>query len=115
MLALLLAAPIAIAPLAEAPAVDCRFDSARMEFTGTPVEQARCLLRHVEPGGAAAREQDLPPALAARIGQPAPIDTAKLAAVLRHRHLPLPATTPVSETIDHHRALYFVIHDTSSP
>jgi hypothetical protein len=116
MLGLLLAAAQIAAPLPPAPLVDCRFDSARMEFAGAPLDQARCLLRHVDPGGtAAAAEQHLPPALATRIGEPAAIDTAKLAAVLRHRHLPLPATTPISETLDHHRAIYFVIHDTSSP
>jgi hypothetical protein len=98
-----------------APAVDCRFDPVSMEFAGSPLEQARCLLRHVAPGGGADPERELPPTLAALVGQPARIDQAKLAAELRRRHIPLPATTPLSETLDHHRALYFVIHDTSSP
>lgn len=115
MLTTLLAAAGLAVTLPPAPPVDCRFDSQRMEFAGTPLEQARCLLRHVEPGGSAAPEQALPPALAERIGQPAAIDTAKLAEVLRRERIPLPATTPVSETLDHHRAIYFVIHDTSSP
>jgi hypothetical protein len=66
-------------------------------------------------GGAPAPPGPLPPTLASLIGQPATIDTAKLAAELRHRHIPAPATTPVSETLDHRRAIYFVIHDTSSP
>lgn len=110
IIALLLAA----AQLA-APAVECHFDPVQMSFTGTPIEQARCLLRHLKPGGSADAEQELPPTLAALIGQPASIDPSKLAAELRHRRLPLPATTPVSETLDHHRAIYFVIHDTSSP
>jgi hypothetical protein len=106
---LLAAAQVAV------PAVECHFDPVQMSFVGTPIEQAGCLLRHVEPGGSADVEQALPPTLASVIGQPASIDTSKLAAVLRHQTLPLPATTPVSETIDHHRAIYFVIHDTSSP
>lgn len=110
----MLAFVLAAAQLA-VPAVDCSFDAVSMQFAGSPLDQARCLLRHVEPGGSADAETQLPPALAALIGQPASIDTAKLAAELRHRHIPLPATTPVSETLDHHRALYFVIHDTSSP
>jgi hypothetical protein len=98
-----------------APSVDCSFDPVSMQFAGSSLEQARCLLRHVEPGGGADAATELPPALAALIGRPASIDRVKLGSELRHRHIPLPATTPVSETLDHHRALYFVIHDTSSP
>jgi hypothetical protein len=109
MIALLLAAQFV------ATAVDCRFDAVTFEFLGTPTEQARCLLRHIEPGGGADPEQPLPSTLARIIGQPAPIDPSKLAAELRRQRITLPATTPVSETLDHRRAIYFVIHDTSSP
>jgi hypothetical protein len=116
MIALLLAAAQLFAPPAKpAPPVDCRFDSASLTFAGSPVEQARCLLRHVEPGGSAAAEGELPPTLSALIGQRPQIDFVRLASALRHAHIPLPAATPVSETSDHRRALYFVIHDTSSP
>jgi hypothetical protein len=97
------------------PSVDCRFDPAAMQFAGSPLDQARCLLRHVNPGGSAVEEQDLPPTLALSIGQTVSISLEKLAAELRHERIPLPVATPVSETLDHHRALYFVIHDTSSP
>ncbi|WP_344699195.1 hypothetical protein [Sphingomonas limnosediminicola] len=110
MLALLAAAQIVAAP-----AVECRFDAVAMSFAGTPLEQARCLMRHVQPGGSADAEQPLPPTLASIIGQPVTVDQAKLAAMLRHTRLPIPSATPVSETLDHHRAIYFVIHDTSSP
>lgn len=103
------------AALPPAPPVECRFDAATFQFAGTPVEQARCLLRHVEPGGGADPEQPLPPTLAALIGQSANIDPGKLAAELRRERITLPASTPVLETLDHRRALYFVIHDTSSP
>jgi hypothetical protein len=72
-------------------------------------------LRHVEPGGGAGRAADLPPALAELVGQPAQINFRKLATELWRRKIALPATTPVSETLDHRRAIYFVIHDTSSP
>lgn len=106
---------LAAAAQLNAPTVDCRFDPAAMQFAGTPLEQARCLLRHVEPGGSADAASNLPPTLSSLIGKPASIDPAKLAAELRDRRIPLPATTPLSETLDHHRALYFVIHDTSSP
>lgn len=105
---------IAAAQFAAAP-VDCRFDRGSMQFAGSPINQARCLLRHVEPGGSADAEPELPLNLQALVGQPSKIDPAKLAAQLRHERIPLPATTPVSETLDHRRALYFVIHDTSSP
>ncbi len=98
-----------------APAVECNFDLASLQFAGTPVEQARCLLRHVDPGGVAAPQQELPQTIAELVGQPVQIDQCKLTASLRAANIALPATTPVSETSDHVRAIYFVIHDTSSP
>src|SRR5690349_11326397 len=106
MLAIALAAAAAqlFAPPAKpAPPVDCRFDSGSLSFAGTPLEQARCLLRHVKPGGSADTEADLPPTLGGLIGQRAAIDFVRLAAALRHAHIPLPAATPVSETSDHRR------------
>ncbi|HEV2595674.1 MAG TPA: hypothetical protein VGU01_10785 [Sphingomicrobium sp.] len=106
-----LLATVALSP----PAVDCRFDPVVMQFAGSPLEQATCLLRHVKPGGSADEKRDLPPMLALLIGRPVSINLLKLAAELRHDRIPLPVSTPVSETLDHHRALYFVIHDTSSP
>ena len=116
----MIAFPIAAAqlfapPARPAPPVDCKFDSASLTFAGSPRAQARCLLRHVRPGGSADDEVELPPTLAALIGERPEIDFPKLASALRHAHIPLPAATPVSETSDHRRALYFVIHDTSSP
>jgi hypothetical protein len=110
----MLVALLAAAQLS-APAVDCKFDTASFSFAGTLIEQAECLLRPVRKGGAAGAAGSLPPTLASLIGQPANINTVKLAADLRHRHIPVPATTQVSETLDHRRAIYFVIHDTSSP
>lgn len=98
-----------------APAVDCNFDLVSLQFAGTPVEQARCLLRHVYPGGVAGPQQELPQRIAVLVGQPVQIDLGKLTASLRAASISLPATTPVSETSDHVRAIYFVIHDTSSP
>ena len=116
MMALMLAAAQLFAPPAKpAPPVDCGFDSVSLTFAGSPVEQARCLLRHVEAGGAAAAEADLPPTLAGLVGGRPQIDFVRLASALRHAHIPMPAATPVSETSDHRRAIYFVIHDTSSP
>lgn len=114
MIAFLLAAQVT-ALMDPTPAVDCRFDAVAMSFAGTPLQQARCLLRHVEKGGAAGPEQELPSTLARLIGLPARIDQLKLLHALRRERIPLPSGTPVSETLDHHRAIYFVIHDTSSP
>ena len=116
MIVLLLAAAQLFAPPAKpAPPVDCRFDSALLSFAGTSLEQARCLLRRVEPGGSADPEAELPPMLARSIGNRPEIDFVRLATALRQAHIPLPAATPVSETSDHRRAAYFVIHDTSDP
>jgi hypothetical protein len=109
LIALIIAAQLA------APSVECRFDPTTFQFAGSPTEQARCLLRRVEPGGGADPEQPLPPTLAMLIGQPVEIDPIRLAAELRRDRITVPATTPVSETLDHRRAIYFVIHDTSSP
>ncbi len=98
-----------------APVVQCRFDLATMQFAGTPVEQAQCLLRPLGRGGEPGPDQPLPATLARLVGTHADIDEGKLAAALRHARIPLPAATPVSETANHWRAAYFVIHDTSSP
>ena len=106
---LILAAQVAVPP------VDCNFDAKALQFAGTPIEQAQCLLRRVEPGGGAASEEQLPHTLSIVIGQPVDIDVGKLSKELRRDRIPIPATTPVSETSDHLRAIYFVIHDTSSP
>jgi hypothetical protein len=115
MLLLLAAAQLFAPPAKPAPPVECRFDSASLSFAGTPLEQARCLLRRVEPGGSAGAETELPPTLARLIGQRPEIDYVRLAAALRQARIPLPAASPISETSDHRRAAYFVIHDTSSP
>lgn len=115
IVALLAAAQLFAPPPTPAPPVDCRFDHVTLTFAGTPVEQARCLLRHVNQGGTAEPEAELPPTLASLVGERPQIDFVKLAAALRKARIPLPAASPVSETSDHRRAAYFVIHDTSSP
>ena len=111
MLSILILAAAQIA----GPSVECNFDATTLQFAGTPIEQAECLLRKVEPGGSAAAQGRLPPTLSKVIGQPVDIDIDRLSKELRKERIPLPATTPVSETPDHLRAIYFVIHDTSSP
>lgn len=106
---------LVVIAMATAPAVDCRFDTTGMQFEGSPQEQARCLLKHVTKGGDAEPERALPVTLSELIGKPANIDQRKLIEALRQARIPLPSSTPVSETSDHRRARYFVIHDTSSP
>lgn len=97
------------------PVVQCSFDPATMQFAGTPLEQAQCLLRPLQRGGEPGAERPLPAPLASLVGTRVDIDEEKLARALRRARIALPATTPVSETANHLRAAYFVIHDTSSP
>ena len=105
MIAFLFAAALAT------PNVECAFNAQTFELAGSPAQQAECLLRKVDPGGGAEPAESLPPTLARLIGQPAKVDLSKLAAELRHERIAVPATTPVSETLDHRRAIYFVIHE----
>ncbi len=98
----------------------CQFDRETLTFAGSPVEQATCLLRKVEPLGAKS-PQPLPPVLArlmAADGGPSTAQQAAAVAVfpqpyrdyaLANRNLPLSVTESGLP------ALYFVIHDTSEP
>src|SRR5262245_60482311 len=67
------------APSPAAAATSCGFDRDALTFAGSPLEQARCLLRHVRQGG------ELDPPLAALpvpleelVGRPVGIDVAVL-------------------------------------
>ena len=98
----------------------CQFDRETLTFAGTPLEQATCLLRKVEPLGAKS-PQPLPPVLARLLavdgGPTAAQQAAAVAAfpqpyrdyALANQNLPLSATEGGLP------ALYFVIHDTSEP
>lgn len=103
----------------------CSFDQSKLQFVGTPIEQARCLLRKVGIQGAVGEPlAKLPQPLAKIVGKPAKIDKTKLRAFLTKNNIaekdlggsldqPLAtATLPNGETV---QTLYFVIHDTSSP
>ena len=47
----------------------CNFDSATFSFNGTPVDQARCLMRGVDASRNLGPElESLPPGLASRVG-----------------------------------------------
>jgi hypothetical protein len=119
----LLALPVGMAD-AETTGV-CRFDRAALTFAGTPVEQARCLLRPVEKWGKIGSAlPDLPPWLADRVGEA--VDVAPDVLRERLRLLQISEATvggsleaPVSRAqggeSDAPLARYFVIHDTSAP
>ena len=95
-------------------AAPCPFDTNKMEFAGTPVEQARCLLRPVlEFGRLGQPLAKLPAPLEDLIGRPVTISRAEVQAYLTAHNIPDTAVAgPVTNTL---RAKYFVIHDTSTP
>ena len=102
-------------------ALSCGFDRSTLSYAGSPVEQARCLLRRVRPGGRPEIQAAVLPAyLEALVGTPATLTNRQLSLHLRATGLtPLDiggeVSAPVSRTSGNLPALYFVIHDTSSP
>lgn len=103
----------------------CRFDEVTMTFTGTAVEQARCLLRPNKIGGVLGAElKKLPDPLEKLVGQKVSISKDKLRRYLaKHKidesviggslELQLAAGVRPDGVVT--PALYFVIHDTSTP
>jgi hypothetical protein len=92
----------------------CGFDTNTLSFPGTPLEQARCLLRHVKPHGElAAPLTTLPAPLESLIGQPVKLDVAAIQKYLSAHGI----TEEVigGPLTNHCSAKYFVIHDTSTP
>ena len=92
----------------------CRFDTNTLSFAGTPLEQARCLLRPVKRfGNLDAPLAALPSPLEKLVGQPVKLRVAALNKFL--------AAQKISEAeiggplTNHCGAKYFVIHDTSTP
>lgn len=103
----------------------CPFDAQTLQFVGSPVVQARCLLRDIAVQGAVGEPlKKLPAPLEKLVGQPVKIDKAKLREFLKANKIeenaiggsldaPLSkAKLPSGEEI---QALYFLLHDTSSP
>lgn len=109
----------------EAQNTPCKFDEKTLQFAGLPVEQARCLLRPNGVGGGLGPElKKLPKPLEKLIGKPAVLSKEKLAKYLTAKGIPEdalggPVNTPLSTSKlpggESMQALYFVIHDTSSP
>ncbi len=98
-------------PGAETP---CPFDEAKLEFAGTPLEQAKCLLRPVSEFGRLGQQLlALPAPLESLIGQPVKLDRAVLQEYLdAHKIDEATIGGPITNVL---RAKYFVIHDTSTP
>jgi hypothetical protein len=103
----------------------CKFDEKTLQFVGTPLEQARCLLRPNKIGGVLGEElKKLPNPLEKIVGQKVKIRKEKLRKYLTRQQIsedfiggnldqPLSnAKLPNGEEI---AALYFIIHDTSTP
>jgi hypothetical protein len=99
----------------------CHFSVQALSFQGSPVDQARCLLRHVGPRGVISPyPARLPRVLAARVGRPVEINAGVLERYLGPGRLGMPGrlSDPASRANDNDPsaplARYFVIHDTSS-
>lgn len=104
----------------------CTFDRPTFSFTGSPLDQARCLLRFVRRGGDINDEPaTLPPALSELLGTPETLDltVAQLRDYLEGHaiaestvggSLDDPVSRADSNNSTARLAQYFVIHDTSS-
>lgn len=92
----------------------CPFDRTKMEFSGTPVEQAKCLLRPVLRGGVVGQPlAKLPGPLESLIGKPVTVKAEQLKKYLAaHKVAEDEIGGPLSQKVT---AKYFVIHDTSTP
>ena len=103
----------------------CKFDHGTQTFTGTPAEQARCLLNPVEPvGRLSAPMEALPAALENRVGGQADLPSRDtLAALLRDRGATQDLIDTLAQPVSHahdndplaRSATYIVFHDTSTP
>jgi hypothetical protein len=106
-------------------AASCGFDKDALSFAGTPLEQARCLLRHVRKGGKLDPPLAvLPPPLEELIDAPVTIPVDSLRRYLSARGIAESEIGgPLADRLSRARndapdaptARYFVIHDTSIP
>ncbi|MFM6950775.1 MAG: hypothetical protein ACKOW1_07130 [Novosphingobium sp.] len=112
---LLMAVPAAAEEIGE-----CRFSRETLSFAGSRAEQAACLLRKIELL-AVRKAQPLPKVIQSLMARNDGPTTAQKAAALAAFPEPYRtyaaqwADTPLSCTVDGLPALYFVIHDTSTP
>lgn len=112
--ALGLAVNIALLVSAAGAETRCPFDESALRFKGTPLEQAKCLLRPVRPYGRLGEPLVLLPApLEDLIGKPVLISSAALESYLQSHHI---AEADIGGAVTNRlRAEYFIIHDTSTP
>lgn len=111
---ILLLAGLTSAVFCQAANTSCAFDTNTLSFPGSPLEQARCLLRPVKiHGDLAAPLAKLPVPLERLIGQPVTVDRAALRKYLADHAI---AENVIGGPLTNHcGAKYFVIHDTSTP
>ena len=103
----------------------CKFDEKTLQFVGTPVEQARCLLRPNKIGGVLSEElKSLPKPLETLIGQPVLVGKVNLRKYLsKHKIAEENIGGSLDKTLTKSKlpngeeleTIYFIIHDTSSP
>jgi hypothetical protein len=97
----------------------CVFSEANLQFSGTPAQQAACLLRKVkELGNVDDAPASLPEFLANNVGNPVNFRRAQLQSYLSLKGIAAAdiggsLDTGVSTTSNGTKARYFVIHDTS--
>ncbi len=118
---------LALAPFSAdaAQQARCPFDTAALTFDGSLSEQARCLLRPVRPfGHLGPTLEALPAPLSNLVGQSVTVAKADLRSFLLAHHvaeaelggsLDAPLSRANDNAPDGQPALYFVIHDTSTP
>ncbi len=92
----------------------CKFDPTRLEFAGSAVDQAECLLRRVKPQGSGSIVQPLPDWLRDRVGTSSVPDLSYLARWLQTKGLSAAEVGGPVERVDLPDVRYFVIHDTST-
>lgn len=103
----------------------CPFDDSQLTYTGTPQEQARCLLRPVSTGGRLGPPlQKLPAPLDKLLGKPLSVNQAALQRFLAAEHinetdiggsLSDPLSRANLSSPEAPLARYLVIHDVSTP
>lgn len=103
----------------------CKFNEKTFQFAGTPVEQARCLLRPNGRGGELGPElEKLPSPIEKLVGKATALRKDKLRKYLKELNvsedtiggsLDLPLSSSKLPDGSSIQAMYFVIHDTSSP
>jgi len=119
-IASIFAAILLAAPASAEVGGGCKFDRDTLTFAGSPVEQATCLLRKVKLRGAK-EDQPLPPVIRQLMESGGAPSAAQKEAAMAAFPQPYQAYArqyadwPASKTEAGLPALYFVIHDTSTP